>query len=797
MNCAKRAPGHPGIAGRWTSSAKTGIGTSLGHGSRVWFTVSHGILNEVYYPRLDQACIRDLGLIITDGRDFFSEEKRSTSSKLHTGAPSLRLENTCREGRYRVHKHLVSDPRRDVVLQKVSFQPLVGSIGDYRMYVLLAPHLGNRGAGNTAWLGDHEGVPMFFASGNGVSLALACSARWIERSVGFAGKSDGWLDLKTHRKVTATYDRADDGNVAVMGEIDLGDHGDFVLALGFGMGWSEAAHLALGSLRDGFERAKTTYEADWAEWHSRHAQRPNSETGGRQDLLATSETVLRTHESKESRGAVVASLSIPWGMAKGDDDLGGYHLVWPRDLVEAAGGLLAAGALDDARRVLDYLEAIQQPDGHWAQNNWLDGTPYWHGIQMDETALPILLVDLIARHGATGAAEPARFWPMMRRAAAFLAQNGPVSPQDRWEEDGGYSPFTVAAEIAALLVAADYAVANGEPLVASYLRETADAWNQNIERWMYATGTPLAHQVGVDGYYMRLAPPDEPHADSPLHGFVPIKNRPFGQNRAPAVAIVSPDALALVRFGLRGADDPRIESTLEVIDALLKVELPTGPAWRRYNGDGYGEHEDGSPFDGTGVGRPWPLLVGERAHYEIARGDDAEATRLLRTLESFANEGGMIPEQIWDAADVPARELFTGRASGSAMPLVWAHAEYIKLRRSLRERHVFDMPPQTVKRYLVDRTASPHGIWRFNHKCRSIERGKVLRIEVLARASVHWSVGAWEHPADIPTRDTGVGVHVVDLPTADLLPKADVRFTFHWLDSARWEGEDFNVTVSP
>src|SRR5581483_885282 len=165
--------------------------------------------------------------------------------------------------------------------------------------------------------------------------------------------------------------------------------------------------------------------------------------------------------------------------------------------------------------------------------------------------------------------------------------------------------------------------------------------------------------------------------------FVPIKNRPPGEDGRPASQIVSPDALALVRFGLRAPDDPRIRDTVRVIDALLRVDLPAGPCWRRYNGDGYGEHEDGAAFDGTGVGRPRPLLTGERAHYELAAGDRAAAARLLAALEGFASDGHLIPEQVWDAPDVPERELYRGRPSGSAMPLAWAHAEHVKLLRSL------------------------------------------------------------------------------------------------------------------
>jgi glucoamylase len=369
-----------------------------------------------------------------------------------------------------------------------------------------------------------------------------------------------------------------------------------------------------------------------------------------------------------------------------------------------------------------------------------------------------------------------------------------VSPQDRWEEDGGYSPFSVAAQIAALLVAADLGDSNGDGSAAAYLRETADAWNSSIERWMYVAGTDLAREIGVDGYYVRLAPLDEADCDSPIHGFVPIKNRPFGQRSEPAIHIVSPDAFALVRFGLRRPNDKRILDTVRVIDALLKVETPHGPAWRRYNGDGYGEHEDGTPFDGTGVGRPWPLLVGERAHYELAAGNPIEASRLCRTLEAFANEGGMIPEQIWDAPDIPQRELLFGRPSGSAMPLVWAHAEYVKLRRSIQENGVFDAPRHTVQRYLVDKIGSPHSIWRFNHKCRALDAGKVLRVELLASATVHWGIGDWEPMADVETWDTGLGVHVADLPTHRLQRGTQVRFTFHWR-GARWEGRDFSVRV--
>lgn len=346
-----------------------------------------------------------------------------------------------------------------------------------------------------------------------------------------------------------------------------------------------------------------------------------------------------------------------------------------------------------------------------------------------------------------------------------------------------------------MLAAADLADGVAESGIASYLRETADAWNAGVERWTWVTGTELAQKVGVEGYYVRIAPPDTADAASPATGFVPIKNRPPGSSHAAASQIVSPDALGLVRLGLRAADDPRIVATAKVIDALLRVELPGGPSWLRYNEDGYGEHEDGRPFDGTGVGRPWPLLTGERAHFELAAGRAESARALLATFESFAGDGGLLPEQVWDGPDLPDRELIRGRPSGSAMPLVWAHAEHVKLLRSLRDGRVFDMPPQPVRRYQVEKVGSDLVSWRFNHKLARMAVGKILRVEVLAASVVRFTTDGWQSECDRPTRDTGLGIHIVDLPTADLPSSTEISFTFRWATTASWEGTNFTVRV--
>jgi len=792
------ATGWPGIPARWTSSAKDGVGTSLSAASHVWFTLSHGIFNEMYYPRIDQACTRDFGLIVTDAAQFVSEEKRHAHAQttcLADGVPAYRVVTTCRQGRYRIEKQILTDPQRPVVYQWTQFVPLQGSLAHYHLYALLAPHLGNHGMGNTAWVGDYKGIPMLFAQRDNVALALACSVPWLKRSVGYVGFSDGWQDLTQHGLITWEYARAEDGNVAMTGEIDLqANKGVFVLALGFGSTAAEAGHRVRASLLKGFDASKSQYVSGWERWQ-RSLLPLDATKEDPPNVYRVSTAVLRTHETKHFAGGIIASLSIPWGFSKGDEDLGGYHLVWPRDLVETAGGLLAAGAHEDVRRVLSYLQTIQEADGHWAQNNWIDGTPYWSGVQMDEAALPILLVDLARRENALDGQGLEELWPMVSKAAGYIVCNGPVTQQDRWEEDPGYSPFTLAAEIASLLAAADLADIQHEAAIARYLRETADAWNAAIDRWIYVTNSDLTRAHHVDGYYVRIAPPDVAQAASPMQGFVPIKNRPPGEDRQPAVEIVSPDALALVRFGLRAPDDPRILNTLRVIDALLKVTTPFGDVWHRYNDDGYGEHQDGSPFDGTGIGRAWPLLTGERAHYALAAGRVQEAGRLLKSLESFANDSGLLPEQVWDAPDLPEAGLRFGKPSGSAMPLVWAHAEYIKLRRSLRDGKTFDLPPQPVKRYLIDRTTSGHSVWRFNHKCRAIPCGTTLRIETLSPALVHWGIDGWAHPTDTMTNDTRLGVHVADLPTSRLPIGRQIVFTFYWLQENRWEGQDFVVTV--
>ena len=791
------APGRPGIKSTWTSSAKTGVGTAIGDTSSVSFTISHGILNEVYYPRIDEACTRDFGLIVTDGQGYFSEEKRNTDSvvtQLSDGVPGYRVVNQSRDGRYRIEKRIVADPVRDVVLQHVRFEALGTAESPLRLFGLLAPHLVNAGAHNTAWIEDIKGWTLPLATGRGSTLALAASRPFKALSVGFVGASDGFGTLQQNGSLTERYTIAEDGTVAITVELDMDGSDEIVLALGFGRNKFEAGNRARGSIMAGFDEAERAYIADWTSWQKTLINLDPSEPDIPIKHYRVSTAVLRTHEARVYGGGMIASLSIPWGASKGDDDLGGYHLVWPRDLVESALGLLAIGATGEVRRALNYLRVTQEADGHWPQNMWLDGQSYWPGIQLDETAFPVLLVDQAFWEGAISRDELAQYWRMVRHAVQFVLLKGPATGQDRWEEDAGFSPFTLAVEVASLVVAADIATTLGYDEDAAYLLETADLWNASIESWCYASGTALARDAGVDGYYVRISP-ETSGACSPLNGVIAIKNREGGDIWVSASDVISVDALALVRFGLRSATDPRILNTVAVIDRNLKVELPQGPLWHRYNEDGYGEKRDGSPFDGTGIGRAWPLLAAERAHYEIARGDFAEARRLLATIEASTSQGGLIPEQIWDEDDIPGHELFRGHPSGSAMPLVWAHSEHVKLLRSLRDGKVFDTPPQVVRRYQHGNVTSDLRIWRFTLRASELPAGRRLRIETGAPARLRWSADNWITMQDLDSRQTSFGLSVLDLPTAAMPEGTTISFTFYWPDVDRWEGTNFAVKV--
>jgi glucoamylase len=492
------APGSPGIPPRWTSSAKDGVGTALSERSRVWFTISHGIVNEIYYPRVDQACVRDLGFIVTDGAAFFAEIKRDCQTvveRVEDGVPAFRLTSTHRGGRFRMINSVLTDPRSDSVVLHIRLED--SSKTGLRVFALLAPHLVNAGAHNNGELGEYKGHDILCAFGGGTHLAMLGSPPFLARSVGFVGASDGWRQLRDHGRLIDQYDTATDGNIALSAELAMGADGVSVLAVGFGRTSAEAAYHARTSSMSPFETIVNDYSSGWRAWQSplrtmeRHAHGQN--------IYRVSANILRVHEAPTFPGGFIASLSIPWGFSKGDADMGGYHLVWPRDLCETGGALLACGADSEVRRILRYLRATQEGDGSWRQNYWLDGASYWSGVQLDECAFPMLLLDMARREGALGPPDLPQFWPMVERAAGFVLRTGPRTKQDRWEENAGYTPFTLAVTIAALLAAAEIAEACEIETVPALLRDTADAWNEQIEDWIYVEDTALAREAGVRG----------------------------------------------------------------------------------------------------------------------------------------------------------------------------------------------------------------------------------------------------------------------------------------------------------
>ncbi len=802
------APGAPGIAPTWSSSDKESVGTSH-YSSRVWFTIGQGILNEVYWPHVDRPQIRDLGFIVADDSGFWSEVKRDATHEVGheaEGVPAITVLH--RHARYTLTLRICADDHADVVRVEARLDDLRDA-GDpareahpLRLYPLLAPHLGFGGVHGRAWVGEFKGRSMLFAQNGAWSLALASDPAPLRQSVGYVGESDGWQDFAANGRMTWLYGTTEAGNVAGMTELAL-DGGVAQIALAFGARPDEAGLEACAALAGHFENAWDEYVGNWHGFVRTIANPPADLAPQDRDLYMTSAAVLRSLQDRTEPGATVASLSIPWGNTS--NDLGGYHLVWSRDLVESAGAFVALGAHATARRTLAYLVASQEPDGHWAQNQWVDGVPYWTGIQLDEAAYPLLLASALRRgggahmHGRKGD-EAAPFASlltesaldgMIARAAGFIARTGPSTGQDRWEENAGLAPSTLAPVVAALVVAAQHVP---EP-AASYCLELADDWNASIEDWTYARGTELATRHNVDGHYVRISSP-EVLAGAPISTPVPVRNRPPESSMVPGDELIGTDFLALVRFGLRLPDDPRIVASLAVADALLRTETPSGPVWHRYNGDGYGEHQDGSGFDGIGIGRGWPLLVGERGHYELDAGRDARP--YLEAMRLMASPGGMLPEQVWDAAPIPGRHLFPGRPSGSAMPLAWAHAEFVKLVRSIALGHSIDRPEAAWRRYRGKVPRATRATWRFSAPRPSMDPGRTLRVELMAPATVRYSLDGRQTWADVDARDTGLGIWLADLPGSDRLASGKAaNFTFWWPRESRWEGHDFTVEVRP
>jgi glucoamylase len=791
----QEAFGRPGIPPRWTSSSKSGVGTAYSTSSRVWFTISHGILNEIYFPTIDHPQTRDMQFLITDGETFFHEERVDLDNKsecIEPNALGYRVTTSDRNGRYRLVKQIISDPHQPCVLIHAQVEGDPDFLKKLRIYALLAPHLEVGGYGNSASRFRTAGQNVLVAWKAGKFLAMGANVGFNKTSCGFVGHSDGWQDLHKDFRLDWEFDKAEDGNVAVIGEINPARNREFTVGIAFGDSLHGAVTVLEQSLATPFAEHRVKFVEQWHRASSR-MKKLDGVSGDRGTLYRNSRNLLLAHEDKTFAGALIASASIPWGNAKGDEDVGGYHLVWTRDMVNSALALLAGEDSKTPLRALVYLACCQQADGGFAQNFWIDGGAYWQGIQLDEVAFPILLAWHVWKRDALGDFDP---HPMVRSAAAYLIRHGPATQQERWEENSGYSPSTLAVGIAALICAADFARSRGEHGDASFLQDYADFLESHVERWTVTTNGCLV--PGIQRHYIRIHPAaigDPSPDEDPNHGLLTVHNRPPGTPwQFPAKDIVDAGFLELVRYGVRKPGDPLIEDSLRVVDAVLKVDTPFGPCWRRYNHDGYGTLPDGGPFEGFGQGRAWPLLTGERAHYEFAAGLDVRP--LIRTIEQFAFRGRMLPEQVWDSPDLESASMYFGKPAGSAMPLMWAHAEYVKLLRSVTDGQVFDLIPIVAERYLNGRGRKDLEVWKAVRQVKEVVAGQVLRIQAPEPFRLHRTDDGWATASDTSSTSTGIGIEFVDIAINDD-QIGPVEFTFLWTSPDRWEGRNFEVRIKP
>jgi glucoamylase len=664
----ERAPGAPGGKATWAPADKQGFGTSRTTASRVWFTLRKAGLTELYYPDLSHPSARSLEFLV-DG------------TRVTTGAvtqDTLTYTQTSSTSKWRLTRTYATDPQRSVVLVKVRFQSLDGS--DHDVEIEYDPQLYNDGSDDVGWTRGHA----LLSHDNRIASALVARPALTRTSSGYKGHTETLLEH--------TYDALRPGNVVQQAHTRLtgrGVHRDLTLAIGFGAVGTAARNAAAASLSDGFDAVASDYKAGWVQWRNTLKPPPAAAV----PLLGEYETsllVLKAHEDKDNPGAFVASPSMPWGWGELRIDPDNprsapYHLVWARDLYQIATALLAAGDKRSADAALDFLFDEQQlDDGSFPQNSQVDGTPKWKGVQMDQVGLAIVLAWQLER-------TDGRDWRHVRKAADFIAENGPISEQERWENQEGYSPGTIAAEIAGLVCAAAIARVNDDDArVTTYLRK-ADSWAGAVQRWTATTNGPYSD----DPYYLRLTKDKDPNTGTEY------AIGDSGPSDADQRRVVDPSFLELVRLGVKPAGDPVIANTLEVVDDRLRA----GRFWHRYDYDGYGERRDGKSWrlfdDDTRrtLGRAWPIFAGERGEYELLAG--RRANTLLQDMAQTANGGGMLPEQVWDGRDPTGKKGFKqGEGTFSATPLAWTHAQLVRLAWSAEAGAPVERPQVVVDRYL-------------------------------------------------------------------------------------------------
>lgn len=770
-NTQSFAPGAPGKTAVWAYSGKTGIGTSYetytngsysdagasGTISKVWFSIAQGILTETMYGLIHEAQLQELQFFVK-GSDFLDEEKKDTVSSTEylvtdaQGRPqslAYKILNKDKEGKYEIEKHFFTDPDSQALMMRVVLR---ATGDDLTPYLYANPSVANTGSNDKAFINNNA----WTAVEGDHSMSLKTNAPVEKSTVGFEGVSDGLTDLKNNGSLGELYTSTGDakGNVAFtlqLPAVKKGESAQWDFVLGFGKNESESIAAAEKTLATGYDKVLAHYngEGDAIGWKDYLQSLPALETlsatatdGGK--LLYTSAMVLKAQEDKTHAGALIASLSNPWGDTKpAETSATGYKAVWPRDFYQVAMALLALGDTESPRIAFEYLQQVQASDkiagyqgtpGWFLQKTHVDGEPEWVGVQLDQTGMPLMLGWRLWKEGILSDADISSWYQkMLKPAADFLVSGGavkimwndttikpPFTQQERWEEQQGYSPSTTAAVIAGLVSAADIATAAGDSESAKKYLAAADKYSSELESLTYTTSGSLTGELGDGNYYLRINANEDPNDKGPL-------DERNGQTISDESQIIDGGFLELVRYGVRAANDPKILSTLPEYDNLklphalrTKYEFTfpgvegTFPGWRRYGIDGYGEDtttglgymEANNSTEGRG--RVWPFFTGERGHYELELAKTSNNLDLdklrntyVKAMELFANEGMMLPEQVWDGVgDNSVYNYALGEGTNAATPLAWTHAEYVKLLRSYSDGKVWDRNASTEARYV-------------------------------------------------------------------------------------------------
>jgi glucoamylase len=760
------APGAPGAATTWSSAAKTGVGASYeayvdgqyrdggptGAVSRVWFSIADGVLTETMYGLIHQAQIKSLRFVMEIQRGVSIEGTDTTTRTEYLDvdaagrplSPAYRVITTDNAGRYEIEKRIFTDPDRNALVLRVSIK---ATRVDVTPYAVLEPHIANTGGDD---FGEADATGLYAHQGD-VHLALRPSVPFEAASAGFLGETDGLHEVEVYGRLAHLYASTGDtlGAVVLTGALPTIHAGetltrDFVI--GFGASKAEAEAAADGSFATGLDEVLARFNGTggrvgWEDWIGSLTDLPRiaeqSEDGGK--LAYASALMLKTQEDRTHAGALIASLSNPWGdTVDATHSSTGYKAVWPRDFYQVAMALLALGDTQTPVAAFRYLPQVQVradtpgntgATGWFLQKTHVDGEVEWVGVQLDQTAMPIMLGWRLWKAGLVSDAElQTMYGRMIKPAADFLVTGGkigilwndrtvtpPFTQQERWEEQDGYSPSTTAAVIAGLTVAADIARASNDAASAARYLAAADDYSKKADARMFTTNGAL----GDGDYFLRLSKTEDPNS----HATMGDNNGQPGQAQD---HVVDGGFLELVRYGVRSANDPHILATLPEYDDQTRPDLTrvrydfgpaddTTPGWRRYGVDGYGEDtSDGANYGVGGVmvpgqrGRVWPIFTGERGHYELARAlqsggsaVDLDAIRrtYVRGMERFANGGLLLSEQVWDGVGARPEGYQTGAGTDSATPLAWSHAEYIKLLRSLADRAVWDRYAPVAERY--------------------------------------------------------------------------------------------------